>query len=130
MIGLIACWRASHADRVYRHIDYWRWPGRAGNEPYAQPEGLRKYCARAAPNCRTLADGTMGWPSIPVSQLVGQAPGFPFPHSDPDGFATSDEIVKYLTAYADFVGASVRCGVAVRALRRRESSFGFVRRTV
>jgi putative flavoprotein involved in K+ transport len=53
-------------------------------------------------------------------------PDFPFPHSDPDGFATSDEIVKYLTAYADFVGASVRCGVAVRALRRRESSFGFV----
>jgi putative flavoprotein involved in K+ transport len=53
-------------------------------------------------------------------------PDFPFPHSDPDGFATSDEIVKYLTTYADFVGASVRCGVAVRALRRRDSSFGFV----
>jgi len=40
-------------------------------------------------------------------------PDFPFAHSDPDGFATSDEIVKYLTAYADFVAASVRCGVAV-----------------
>jgi putative flavoprotein involved in K+ transport len=53
-------------------------------------------------------------------------PNFPFAHIDPDGFATSDEIVKYLTAYADFVAASVRCGVAVKALRRRDSSFGFV----
>jgi putative flavoprotein involved in K+ transport len=53
-------------------------------------------------------------------------PDFPFPHSDPDGFATSDEIVKYLTAYADFIGASVRCGVAVKALRRRDNSFGYV----
>jgi putative flavoprotein involved in K+ transport len=53
-------------------------------------------------------------------------PDFPFAHGDPDGFATSDEIVKYLTAYADFVAASVRCGVAVKALRRRDSSFGFV----
>jgi putative flavoprotein involved in K+ transport len=53
-------------------------------------------------------------------------PDFPFAHSHPDGFATSDEIVKYLTAYADFVAASVRCGIAVKALRRRDSSFGFV----
>jgi putative flavoprotein involved in K+ transport len=55
-----------------------------------------------------------------------QLPDFPFPHSNPDGFATSNEIVKYLTAYADFVGASVRCGASVKALRRRDSSFGFV----
>jgi putative flavoprotein involved in K+ transport len=53
-------------------------------------------------------------------------PDFPFPHGDPDGFAASDEIVKYLIAYADFVGASVRCGVTVKALRRRDRSFGFI----
>jgi putative flavoprotein involved in K+ transport len=55
-----------------------------------------------------------------------QLPDFPFPHADPDGFATSEEIVRYLTAYADFVGASVRCAVAVKSLRRRDHSIGFV----
>src|SRR5215831_3544381 len=56
-------------------------------------------------------------------------PDFPFSHADPDGFATSDEIVRYLTAYADFIGASVRCSVTVKALRRRDNLFGFVAET-
>ena len=55
-------------------------------------------------------------------------PDFSFPHSDPDGFATSGEIVDYLAAYADFVAAPVRCGVAVTALRTRNGS-GFVAET-
>jgi len=59
-----------------------------------------------------------------------QLPDFPFPHADPDAFATSDEIVKYLTGYAKFVGASVRCGVAVQSLRRRDSSIGFAAETL
>src|SRR5215212_8731272 len=46
-------------------------------------------------------------------------PDFAFPHTDPNGFATSTEIVDYLTAYAEFVGAPVRCGVDVMALRSR-----------
>lgn len=54
-----------------------------------------------------------------------QLPDFPFPHHDPEGFATSAEIVDYLTAYADFVAAPVRCGVTVTALRRGDSSTGF-----
>src|SRR5262249_30640646 len=58
-----------------------------------------------------------------------QLPDFPFPYADPDAFATSDEIVRYLTAYARFVGASVRCGVNVQSLRRRDSSIGFVAAT-
>src|SRR5262249_12180262 len=58
-----------------------------------------------------------------------QLPPFPFPYCDPDAFATSDEIVRYLTAYARFVGASVRCGVKVQSLRRRDSSIGFVAET-
>lgn len=56
-------------------------------------------------------------------------PDFPFPYADPDAFATSDEIVRYLTAYAKFVGASVRCGVTVQSLRRRDSSIGFAAET-
>ena len=58
-----------------------------------------------------------------------QLPDFPFAHSDPNAFATSDEIVRYLTAYATFIGASVRCGVNVQSLRRRDSSIGFVAET-
>jgi len=58
-----------------------------------------------------------------------QLPDFPFAHSDPNAFATSDEIVGYLTAYATFIGASVRCGVNVQSLRRRDSSIGFVAET-
>src|SRR5215813_7673563 len=58
-----------------------------------------------------------------------QLPDFPFPHADPNAFATSDEVVRYLTAYAKFVGASVRCGVTVQSLRRRDSSIGFVAET-
>jgi putative flavoprotein involved in K+ transport len=45
-------------------------------------------------------------------------PDFSFPHSDPDGFATSAAIVDFLDAYADFVKPPIRCGVAVTALRR------------
>jgi putative flavoprotein involved in K+ transport len=58
-----------------------------------------------------------------------QLPDFPFPYADPDAFATSDEIVRYLIAYAKFVGASVRCGVTVQTLRRRDSSIGFIAET-
>src|SRR6187455_3624223 len=42
-----------------------------------------------------------------------QLPDFPFPHTDPEGFATSREIVDFLAAYADFIAAPVRCGVTV-----------------
>lgn len=55
-------------------------------------------------------------------------PGFAFPHTDPDGFATSAEIVEYLAAYANFVAAPVRCGVEVTALRPRNGA-GFVAET-
>jgi len=50
-------------------------------------------------------------------------PDFPFPHADPDGFCTSAEIVDFLTAYAEFVAAPVRCGVEVMRLRRDETGF-------
>src|SRR5215831_16185656 len=47
-------------------------------------------------------------------------PGFPFRHVDADGFATSPEIVDFLIAYADFIRAPVRSGVAVTSLRPGE----------
>src|SRR5215213_3803492 len=45
-----------------------------------------------------------------------QLPDFRLPTNDPDGFATSDRIVEFLTAYAEFVAAPIRCNVSVEAL--------------
>jgi len=56
-------------------------------------------------------------------------PDFPFPHTDPDGFATSGEIVDFIAAYAAFIAAPIRCGVAVTALRCRDGATGFVAET-
>src|SRR5467141_3803523 len=56
-------------------------------------------------------------------------PDCPFPHLDPDGFATSGEIVDYLDAYAMQIKAPIRCGVAVTALRPNESGKGYLAET-
>src|SRR6266542_3601860 len=50
-------------------------------------------------------------------------PDFPFPHDDPDGFATVGEVVRFIDAYAAFVAPPIRCGVEVTALRRHENGF-------
>jgi putative flavoprotein involved in K+ transport len=56
-------------------------------------------------------------------------PDCPFPHADPDGFATSGEIVDYLDAYATQIDAPIRCGVAVTALRRNGNGKGYLIQT-
>lgn len=57
-----------------------------------------------------------------------QLPDFPFPHADPDGFATNSEIADFITAYAAFIATPIRCGVSVIALRSNDGS-GFVAET-
>jgi putative flavoprotein involved in K+ transport len=47
-------------------------------------------------------------------------PEFPFPHSDPDGFSDTADIIRFIEAYAAFVAPPIRCGVAVTRLSRRE----------
>lgn len=49
-------------------------------------------------------------------------PDFPFPHIDPDAFASTGEILNFITAYADFVAPPIRCGVMVTGLRRNDAS--------
>jgi putative flavoprotein involved in K+ transport len=56
-------------------------------------------------------------------------PDFPFPHIEPDAFATTDEIVNFIEAYAAFVAPPIRCGVEVTRLRRRDDAPGFVAET-
>ncbi|MGE9010063.1 NAD(P)-binding domain-containing protein [Leptospira interrogans] len=52
-----------------------------------------------------------------------QLPNFAFPHSDPDAFATSAEIVKFIDAFAEFVAPPIRCGVEVTHLKRGDAGF-------
>jgi putative flavoprotein involved in K+ transport len=56
-------------------------------------------------------------------------PDFPFAHTDADGFATTREIVDFISAYADFVAPPIRCGVEVTKLGRRLGEPGFVAET-
>jgi putative flavoprotein involved in K+ transport len=56
-------------------------------------------------------------------------PDFPFRHADADGFCTSAEIVDFLSAYARFIVAPIRCGVEVTRLSRRPGSPGFIAAT-
>lgn len=44
-------------------------------------------------------------------------PGFPYAGDDPDGFMPRDEVVAYLTGYAESFGAPVREGVRARSVR-------------
>jgi putative flavoprotein involved in K+ transport len=52
-------------------------------------------------------------------------PGMTFADVDPDSFATKQQIVSYFEAYARQIGAPIRCGVEVRALRRKTDGTGF-----
>lgn len=56
-------------------------------------------------------------------------PEFPFPHTDPDAFASVAEIIRFLDAYAAFVAPPIRCGIEVTRLRRRDGTSGFVAET-
>ena len=55
--------------------------------------------------------------------------GFPIASVDRDGFATSDQMVEYFTAYAAHIAAPVRCGVAVTVLHCKPDGTGFYAET-
>lgn len=44
---------------------------------------------------------------------------------DPDAFAGKEQVADYLAAYAQQIGAPIRCGVEVTSVRRNESRPGF-----
>nr|WP_024127047.1 NAD(P)-binding domain-containing protein [Streptomyces sp. F8]AHE39768.1 Putative FAD-dependent oxidoreductase [Streptomyces sp. F8] len=50
-------------------------------------------------------------------------PGMPFPGADRDRFPHRDEVVAYLTAYADRLDADIRTGQRVTSVRRDGSAF-------
>jgi putative flavoprotein involved in K+ transport len=56
-------------------------------------------------------------------------PDFPFPHTDPNGYASHLEIADFIADYAAFIAAPVRCGVAVTSLRWRPGAAVLVAET-
>jgi putative flavoprotein involved in K+ transport len=52
-------------------------------------------------------------------------PGLEFHDVDPDGFATKEQVADYFVAYAEKIGAPIRCGVEVTSVRRLEGRPGF-----
>ncbi|MFF1306546.1 flavin-containing monooxygenase [Streptomyces sp. NPDC058307] len=50
-------------------------------------------------------------------------PGMPFPGGDPDRYPHRDEVVAYLSAYADLLAADIRTGRRVIAVRRGDDGF-------
>ncbi len=76
------------------------------------------------------------WRSERWDSLVANGPAwhdrFPtrtFDDIDPDGFAPAGMIVDYLVGYAEQIAAPVRCGVEVKALRRKPDGSGFIAET-
>jgi putative flavoprotein involved in K+ transport len=56
-------------------------------------------------------------------------PDFAFPHTEPDAFATTADIVNFIDAFAAFVAPPIRCGVEVTRLKRRDGGGGFLAET-
>jgi putative flavoprotein involved in K+ transport len=56
-------------------------------------------------------------------------PDFPFPQTEPDAFATSADIAKFIDAFAEFVAPPIRCGVEVTRLRRGNGVSTFIAET-
>src|ERR1700729_1420204 len=55
----------------------------------------------------------------------GRFPGLEFTGLDPDGFAPKEQVADYFVAYAEKVGAPVRCGVEVTSVRKNAGRPGF-----
>ncbi|WP_299558271.1 NAD(P)/FAD-dependent oxidoreductase [uncultured Mycolicibacterium sp.] len=71
------------------------------------------------------------WRTCRWDSLVANGPAWHdrFPNLEfdtaPDAFATKDQVVDYLVAYAEKVDAPIRTGVEVRSVRRNEHRPGF-----
>lgn len=67
------------------------------------------------------------WDSLVTNGPVwhDRFPGLEFPGLAPDDFATKDQVADYLAAYAEKIGAPVRCGVEVTAVHRNAGRPGF-----
>ncbi|QVQ53977.1 NAD(P)-binding domain-containing protein [Spiractinospora alimapuensis] len=52
-------------------------------------------------------------------------PGLEFTGRTPDEFPTKEEVADYFVAYAEKIGAPIRCGVEVKSVRKNTGGLGF-----
>jgi putative flavoprotein involved in K+ transport len=52
-------------------------------------------------------------------------PGMEFDRLDPDGFASKEQVADYFVAYAEKIGAPIRCGVEVTSVHKNIGRAGF-----
>src|ERR1700744_4604490 len=52
-------------------------------------------------------------------------PGLEFAGFDPDGFAPKEQVADYFVAYADKIGAPIRCGTEVTSVQKNIGRPGF-----
>ncbi|WP_067969058.1 flavin-containing monooxygenase [Nocardiopsis trehalosi] len=71
------------------------------------------------------------WDSLVANGPVwhDRFPGLEFTDRDPEDFASKEEVADYLAAYAEKVGAPIRCGVEVTSVRKHVGRRGFRVRT-
>src|SRR6476659_8140083 len=50
-------------------------------------------------------------------------PGYRYDDEEPDGFMSAQETAQFIARYANYIGAPVRTGVTVRAVRREANYF-------
>lgn len=67
------------------------------------------------------------WDSLVTNGPVwhDRFPGLQFPDLDPDEFATKDQVADYFVAYAEKIGAPIRCGVEVTSVHKNAGRPGF-----
>ncbi|QVJ00539.1 NAD(P)-binding domain-containing protein [Nocardiopsis eucommiae] len=67
------------------------------------------------------------WDSLVTNGPVwhDRFPGMEFDGLGPEEFATKDQVADYLAAYAERIGAPLRCGVEVTSVRGHEGRRGF-----
>ena len=102
----------------------------AGQAGVAMSEHLSSY---GVPHLVVERDRIAGrWRSQRWDSLVANGPawhdrfpGLQFPGLGPDDFATKEQVADYFVAYAEKIGAPVRCGVEVTSVRRNAGRPGF-----
>jgi len=67
------------------------------------------------------------WDSLVTNGPVwhDRFPGLEFPDLGPDDFATKDQVADYFVAYAEKIGAPIRCGVEVTSVHKNAGRPGF-----
>jgi putative flavoprotein involved in K+ transport len=67
------------------------------------------------------------WDSLVTNGPVwhDRFPGLQFPDLGPDDFATKDQVADYFVAYAEKIGAPIRCGVEVTSVHKNAGRPGF-----